>query len=377
MRILINGVYFGGNSPIFYKVLKDMGHEVKICDILFIDSYKERSSLFALEDIIIPSYSKFKVILLKFYRKFYRKLWKKELISFAHEVINDFQPEIIFNHQVSVRSNIMLDTNFKPQFNFVYGSEIKGRNIGSVLLEQAIRCANLTFVPSIEAKNILLNSYDNISNKLCLNTTNFIYVDYELKKYLSVNINELREKNKYSSDDFIIYDNRSLRDKELSLLIIESVKFLKTKSIECKVILVKGYSGNDNVIKFVKSKIVEWDLNSHIKIIEKSITDDFHYQLLSISNVYCSILKADEFGSGIAQAMYYKKTLLLSNLEVYRKHIKNNASYINSYNVKEFSNAIINLMENKVSIDFNHNFTLVDEKFNAVKNIEFILNKIS
>tara|TARA_Y100001970_G_scaffold27492_1_gene33566 strand:- start:26303 stop:27439 length:1137 start_codon:yes stop_codon:yes gene_type:complete len=376
MKIILNGVYFGGNCPIFYKVLKDLGHDVKVYDVLFINSYNEFSDLINEEDLIIPKYSFFIFLKLRLYRKFFKKKWINILVKKVNDFIIDFKPDVIFNHQISIRSNVMLKTKFKPQFNFVYGSEIKQKNKTNSDLKFAIENAEYTFVPSLEAQNILLNYFPDLSNKLCLSTTNFIYPDKLMKTYLNCDIVKIRNDYNYLKDDFIIYDNRSLRNIDLSLNLVKAIKLLKDSSYNCKIILVKGYSGSAQVIEVIKDKISDWKLTNHISIIDESITDKSHYELLALSDAYCSILKADEFGSGIAQAMYFKKLLLLSDLEVYKQYIKNNAVYVNKLNYKDISDSIINLINKNYKIDFKYNYDLVDKKFNALTNIEFILNKV-
>ena len=376
MKILLNGVYFGGNCPPFYRILKDLGHDVKVYDALFEDSYSELSDIIDKEDLIIPKYSLFKFVKIKFYKKIFVSKWRRELSLNMSKIVSRFKPDVILNHQLSIRANIALDTKFSPQLNFVYGSEIKNDLKNIEQIKDAIDKAKFTFVPSLEAQRILVEKIGVKAEKIHLATTNFINPNKMMLQFSNQDTLKYRGNYNFSSQDFIIYDNRSLRDIELSNILVQSFKKLVVNYENCKLILVKGFSGNDKVIYEIRKKLEEYNLTSNVLVVDRIVSENEHYRFLSMSDVYCSILKDDEFGSGIAQAMYFRKKLLLSNLDIYKDYIKNNAAYIQSFTEQELTRMIISLIEGRQKIDLECNFNLANTKFNAITNTNNVLGKL-
>jgi len=375
MKILINGSYEGGNCPPFYKVLKDLGHSVKVFDIVF---YKEvnYSKLINSDDIILPSYNYLTYNFIKLLRKLKISLWMCPFILEGKKVINNFKPDIILNHQTSSSANLMLRTNFKPQFNFIYGSEIKGKNINNFMFKEAIETATLTFAGTEISKNRIHNIYPHLTSKVIFRTFNFLFIDKFLENEKKRNSLYDRKIMGYKDDDFIIYDNRTLRHMETTLHLLKAVRNLNEDGKNIKIILCKGFSGLDKIVYEAQKIVLNYKMESYISIIDKELSNEEHYRNINISNAISSIIPYDEFGSFIMQGMYFMKYLLLSGLPQYKEIFGENAVYINENNYLNIYKSINYILDRKNKINLDKNYDILFNNYNSKTNVLELLNVI-
>jgi len=365
MKILINGVYIGGNCPPTYHYLKQLGHDVKIIDGTYFKQYNNFSDLIDKNDIIFPDYSLIDFCCFKLYQKTTLDFLLIPLKKKIGSIIDSFVPDIIIDHQLSLRANLFLATGFKPQIGFIYGSEIKGKNIHKKAFKRAIEKIDYVVTTMPSFKETVIKKFPVAANK----SVSFLYSFFEYKKILAFTDNitsaELRKEYGFSEKDIILFDNRSLRDEEVLKEALHD--FLKAYSINnnFKFILVKGFSGNKKLVEYTQKFILENNCNNCIQIIDSSLSEEEHFRYIKMSNAVCSLLRTDQFGEVIMHAMIYKKALILYELPQYKEVFENNAYYINEQS-ESFFKQLIQLQNNAIAIDFDHNFNYALNNFDAI-----------
>jgi hypothetical protein len=379
MKILINGVYIGGNCPPFYHNLKKLGHDVKVIDVLFFNQpYSTDSSKINHEDIIYPRYLKRDWILYKFYQKTYIKFFLNQIISRLKKIIKEFNPDIIINHQTSIRADLIRLTDFCPVVNYIYGSEIKRKKILRKPFKKNLEYAHLTLTTTPEAKTIITKQYPDFESKIENIYYSFIAKD-ELCKYESC-------KND-AENHIIVFDNRTLRDKELTIQVFNAYLLLAASNPLFHFIIIQGFSGKLENLNLAKQLVHNSKNSKQFVFYEDFLDTEKYFELLNSSNIVTSFLPVDQFGEVIIHAMFLKKYLLLKKLPQYENVLNNDAIYVEEMSALNIVEAFNNYTSMKNHIDLEKNRRFFEYHFDSSKaflkieqklnNIVYGFNKVS
>ena len=152
------------------------------------------------------------------------------------------------------------------------------------------------------------------------------------------------------SDEFIIFDTRSLRGGNKGFIrIIRSVKELILRQKKFKIIFLRGFLGTDLMINKLKEVIAEdKDFKEHIILIDEIIPQKTLIDFYTLSDVFISLLPNDQFGASILDAVFTDCSLIISDLEVYKHYLgEKGPIYISDQNEDELIKGIEAVMENK------------------------------
>ncbi len=371
MRILINGVYRGGNCPVFYQQVKALGHEVKVVDVTYFKQYSDFSDLINKDDIILPRYNIIDYLCFKFFQRFKYKCLLFTITPKLKKIITSFNPDIIVNHKTSLRANMMNNTGFRRVVNFVYGSEIKGQNLNSKLLVEAIEYAEKTITTTPAARETIVAKYPHFKKDVEVRAANFNTTSNLKVVEDAYNKSKLRESMGFVATDFVIFDNRTLRDEKLSKEVVSAMIEVARKENHIKFILMKGFSGKAECVADAKQRVSEAKLEEHFMFIDVANQQEY-YQLILASDAVTSFLPFDQFGEVILHAMFFKKYLILTRLDQYYKALKNNAVYVEGFDVKSIETALLKSHAQQQEIDLEANKQYFIKEFDTQKGLDLL-----
>lgn len=320
-----------------------MGHEVKLINpnyFNFTHLQKEHQldSDIDKEDLLIPSYSKFEIYLIKGLHKLKKSIGRDLRLWRIKQAVCQFRPDLIWNHGANVRANNLLLTGYKPQVTSIYGSEIK---LSEKKILKGIFCkSEYVLVSTVEMADRIKKMFPEYRDKVRLlpwgdRITNSI------DKIRGVDKKELREKYGYKTNDKILVDIRAARDlRSGGSELIKSISILKEEIKNIRLIIIKGYSGNDAVVQHFETIIEKQKLENYIKIIKDSVSNHILVEILSMTDVFLSLLPADQFGASIIKAAITENDLVLSDLKVYRDYFNNNAHYLDQITPETIAKSI-------------------------------------
>lgn len=367
MKILLNGVYVGGNCPPFYSNLKTTGHDVKIIDVCYFNNaYTNFSKVIEQNDIIIPPYNLVDFILFKLYTKTKFNFLLFTIVNRLNKIIAEHNPDVIINHQMSLNCNVMLETKFKPQVGFIYGSEIKGENINKLTFKTALKQISKVITTTPKAKEEIINKYQEAAPKITTISWSNINEDVLINVKSKIDLPALYLKYDLKQTDFIIYDNRSLRNSEITKQALSGYCSAINTSSNIKIILVKGFSGKSELVHFAEMFVAREKKSKSFIIINEEISEDDHLKFLACSNAVTSFLRNDQFGEVIMQAMFFKKYLILYNLPQYREVLGTNALYVDE-SAQSIAEKIKLIQQQQIQIDLDLNYNNVITNFEVKK----------
>lgn len=386
MKILINGYHYGGNTPPVVKIIKELGHEVKLIS----PTIPGRDALFKLhklsedideKDLLIPSYSYIEKKLLLIFRVLNKlNLHKPAVKYFSSKVkkeIESFKPDIIWNHTFTLATNIMLNTGFRPQVSLPFGSEIFGPKASeSFQLHQeiinksdCILCAQSVFA------QYLIDNLSAPESKIYIETP---FGLCNLEKLITNNKEkaDIRKKYNIAEDKIVLIDARGLRRIDGGSL-TALIALGKIDIDNLFLILTKGILGADDVIKMAKEFISKNKLENKVLLIEDEVTYEDMIDLYKMSDIFLSLLPTDVLGLSIAEAISQDCQLVLTNLESYKIPLGNNAEYIRHDNVEDLVTALyrtihLSNVEQKRRIESNKKWVI--ENACIKKNCEKVIN---
>lgn len=365
---MINGVFTGGNCPLFYLRLKNMGHEVKIIDATYFRTpYNKFSELLDAKDIIIPSYNLFDYICFKIYQRLRLNFLLITIAGKLSEIIRKFKTDLIINHQTSIRANLIARAGFHPVINYIYGSEIKGDNIHSPMLKRSFDYSDLTLTTITNFRNRILGVYPDLQNKIRTRSLSY-YSTEELENIKSsIDYGLLRENSGIGQNEFLIFDNRTLRDPALTKIIVAG--FIKAASLNNKLrfVLIRGFSGKAGAVTIAHELLSGSELADRFIVIDKELTYNEHFGYILASDAITSFLPDDQFGEIIIHGMYFKKALILYRLEQYLNILNSEAEYIDHLTEDSVCKGLLNLYNNQNKIDRDANYRKFIECFDMEK----------
>lgn len=342
MRILLNGVYKGNNCPPFFLQLKKMKHDVKIVDALYFNKpYRDFSELLSENDFVLPKYGFLDFINFKIYQKtglsFFLFSIRKELCK----IIDWFRPDIIINHQISIRTNLFLATGFYPQVGYVYGSEIHN-NAKSKFLFESFHLLNQIFVTTDHMKSLLLQRFNFLKQKTQVIPIGILDYDFIISKSHQ-DKSELRQTYGIEKTKFIIYDDRSCRDTNVIDALMQTIILYKKQfeKYDIAFLILKGNGGDDKTMLKIKNICEENNCSQIVYLINEVVSNNVLYDLLILSDAIISLLPYDQFGTIILNSALLNKTLFLYDLPQYKQQFGNHAYYFKSLKADEIFSRII------------------------------------
>jgi glycosyltransferase involved in cell wall biosynthesis len=396
MKILLNGLHWGGNTPPFVKKFKELGHTVKlICPYALNseDLYEMHKLSEDLEDddIIFPSYNFVDTSLLKlldFISKVLFKLKLPQLYVFKiiglikssriKVVIHKFSPDIIYNHTFSEQTTfMMIMTGYKPQVSFPFGSDIMGiharKNFN--IHQKIIKESEYVIAALPDEINYFINELK--------------VPEHKIPKPIPIglpNLDDIIDNNIVTTDILFKYnipkdkikllDVRGLRRRDGGALTLLSVIY-ELNNPTLHVILTKGYGGNSAVVSECMNLIDKFGLKNQVTLIEEELSYNDQIGLFSCSDINFSLLPHDGLGKSIMEAIAKKCLLVLTNLTDYKIAFNNNAEYVEHENIESIKNAIIRSIElptkeKEKRIDENINWLKKNQDFD--KNCQELIN---
>ena len=363
MKILLNGFHWGGNTPPFVKKFKELGHTVKlICpyELTKKDLYNNKalSDYLQDDDLIFANYSFFEINILKILSFILRvfaklKLPNKFIFDFiiflkskvTKQIVNQFAPDIIYNHSLSEHTYVMIKTNFKPQVSFPFGSEIQGKYAWKNFeMHQKIISESEKILAALPGfVDFFIKQLNVPANKIPKPIPIGLPDLFKLIKN-KVDKEEVLKRFKIPLNDITIIDVRGLRKEDGGVNeLIHAIKDISEHNIH--LILVKGYLGNPNIVKKTKKEIKKLRLDKKVTIIEEVLDYDDLIDLIKSSNIGVSLLPHDGLGKSIMEYISQGCQLLLTDLIDYRIAFKENAEYVNPRCKIEIKTSIIKIIE--------------------------------
>lgn len=350
MKILINGYYYGGNCPPFVYNLKKFNPDTKVTNALSIlDEHGINLDYLKPSDILPIRLNLIEKIIVIFSKKARLPFWKTILIGKAKKVINNFQPDIIINHKASEKAEIMLRTNFRPQLTSIYGSEVHGTRIFRRVLDYIFNESLYILTTTNSMQAYLQEKRRAIKNKVVVYPLGNFDFDNIIKYKNENNLKKIREKYGIPLYETVVLDNRSLRGDYAGLFpIIDALKRNADQDLPIKMIILRGIGGTEHIIRKLNA-IMKSDstLSKQIIFINEVVNNERLFDYYYLSDAFISLLPSDQMGKCISDAMLFDCSLILSDLEIYRKRFGNGPCYIKDQSVDQLTDALTNLRKGR------------------------------
>lgn len=366
MKILMNGIYRGGNCPPYYKQLKKLGHDVKVVDILFFKGkYTVEYESFEREDLIIPNYSIVSKFLFKAYKLSKITYFLRGFVNYAKGILSSYEPDLVINHRITTEALILLKTCYKPQVSLVYGSEIIGKQLLTNEVEFIFAKSMLILTTSEEEVREINNAYLNTEGKAKCLDWGLFNCNEIMSKMSDANRSDFRNKWFGSKDYFVISDLRSLRNSGVARNLILGIERLAKTRRNILLVLVKGYLGKDIVISEAQQLIKQRGLEKNIILIEKILSEEEKIELLIASDALTSLLPNDSLGTIILEGGLTKNLLILTNLEQYKRIFGQNAIYIDKLDPTTISFTLKKYFDSPGSYNIDDVYSTINSRFNS------------
>jgi len=330
MKILVNGYFTGGNCPPFVHALAARNNEVLLTNTGLVSNGRfDNDPTLDPGMIHVPAYSSPTRMIIKILRKFRISLWTWLVIPKYKKLIHDLRPDLVINHKINIRSNIMIKTGFTPQVSYIYGSEVHGRGIISGKIRQVLEQSKYILTNTEEMRQFVLELNNHLADRV--RYLPWGYPDQKmLDKVKKSNRSELRKKHDIPEGDFVVFDSRSLRHPDQTLdAILEGFRLFHGSHSNARLCFIRGFLGVPKALEKVREYIrMNPEIKNRIIILDGVINREKYMELLRLSDVFLSLLKGDQFGFSIFEAAVLKLNLVLTDLEVYRKNLGENPVYI-------------------------------------------------
>jgi len=350
MRILVNGYFYGGNCPPFVNFLKKIHHETKVTNALSVlDDHGVNGEFLKYDDILPISLKFFEKVFVILSKKFRLLIWKPFLTWKAAKIVNDFKPDIIINHKASVKADIMLGTGFRPQLTYIYGGEVHGGRVGRRELDYVFKESEYILTTTEQMKNHLVSNRKELQPKVKVFPLGYFGFDRINQFKKDTKVDEVRSKYGFRDDEIVFLDSRSLRGPNAGFkAIIKSLKKLVDRGFSFKMIFLRGYLGTDFMVNNLR-KVIRNDevLANHIVLVDEILSEEQIIEYYFLSNAFVSLLPADQCGKSINDAVFLDCSLILTDLEVYRKRLGNGPSYVSNQDVDQVVSTFQSVIEGK------------------------------
>ncbi len=382
MRILVNGYYYGGNCPPFVHTLKGINPEIKLTNALgILDEHGINRDYLTRDDIIDVDLNFFEKIIVISCKKARIPFWKTILVRKAKKIVEEYKPDIIINHKASEKAEIMLKTGFRPQLTYIYGSEVHGDRIQRRELDYIFNESSYILTTTEHMRSYLVGKRESLKEKVKVYPMGYFEMDY-VRNYKKINnAQEVRRKYGFGANETIIFDSRSLRGTYTGFYsIINALKKLSNQGLPFKILFLKGFLGNDYMGKQLRS-IMKADplLAEHIVFIDEVVPNDRIIDYYYISDVFVSILPADQLGKCISEALFLDCSLVLSDLDVYKSHLGSGPCYIKDQDPNQLTAAFESIISGgsfKVESDIYNNLIDISQTRVRFEKLYSFINEV-
>ncbi|MFV5594897.1 glycosyltransferase [Acinetobacter junii] len=299
----------------------------------------------------------------------------------VNKLVRDLNPDLVHAHILNHYGFMAILQN-KPLLVGLWGSDVMlAPNTGSLLKRKIFTLIN-TIV--LRRANFLHTSSDHILDELknkhgkyVVNKTHVFYWGFPVEEpegdeYKSIESKFKEEFGIDKKDHLIVFPRglSSVYDPENAIKIIE--KLVDISSM--KIVVLRGFASNEDVGRF-KEKLGD-NLNK-IVFIDKLLNSNELFVLYSQTKYHVSIPKSDALGGGVVEPLIRGSIPILSNIEPYKKFIRNNPGIV----LEDYTDlSLIDLRCNMSSNTFEFKSTIVTDNFSAksiVDKFEKIYVKIS
>ena len=386
MRILIKGYHYGENTPPSVLQYQKFGHDVKLLCMhkySLKELYREHdiSPLLSPSDIIIPIFNKAEQFFIKLSIKFNIPIGRLLHIRKTRNVINAFKPDVIIHHSLNYYSYICHKAYTTTHVGIPYSADnyinLKKKNKHWFFKNIFKNFDGFIFVlPSI--KDFYIG--EGVDEKKTLQLRFGVKNIKEIKSVKKEQGDEIRVKYSIPLDSFVFTEGRSLRKLDGGAFpLIDAFSLLNHSTKDYFLIFLKGILGKSEVIDEVQIYINSNypNLKSKIVIVEKELDYKEYISHYSASNVFLSLLKNDQMGLSISEAILQNNLVILTDLVNYRNAFRENAFYVNPTSVEDILNAMVNASsldlrtKNSISEEFVKWVMDADFEKNAEKRIDF------
>jgi glycosyltransferase involved in cell wall biosynthesis len=380
IRILINGYFHGGNTPIFIERGLQMGYDMRLTNTRTLEAaveIKPLSDLIRPESILLPPYSAFLAIFLRVLRKLGFQKWEQVQVKRYRKALRKWKPDIIWNHQANAKTEIMLLTGYQPQVTSIFGSEVAGPALATPRIARILDASPNILTMTERMKKHLISQYPQHEAKIIPMPWGLPHI--QLHKTISAQPkSEVRKHFGFGDDEIIIVDNRGLRQLDGgSLALIKAISMLGSAGKKIRLVLTTGFLEDQSVNEAAVRLAAEKGISDQVTIYHERLERERFFSLLHASDIYASLLPADQFGLAILEGAYHRNYLLLTNLEVYKEELGTNAYFVPHEDDKAISDAIASCIQNAPLEWLDANHSLVVESFDWERNAGNILDKLA
>jgi glycosyltransferase involved in cell wall biosynthesis len=350
MRILVNGYFYGGNCPPFVHTLKKINPDTKLTNSLgVLDDHGVNRDYLEKGDLIKMELNGLERLAVRILRKVHLGIWKKMLTHRARKIVSEYRPDLIINHKASDKAEIMLRTGFQPQLTYIYGSEVHGERVHRSELDYIFAQSAYILTTTQHMRSYLCKNRGRWQDKIRV----FPMGNFDLgqiEKFNTLNRrDEVRRKNGFTADEMILLENRCLRGEHSGLeAIVGALRRLNAEGVQAKIIILKGIGGTAPMVKRLQRIMKqEPDLGRRIVFVNEIVDNDRLFAYYFLADAFVSLLPADQMGKCISDAMFFDCSLILSDLEVYRKRFGDGPCYIKDQNAEQLADTIISLVKGR------------------------------
>ncbi|NPD46740.1 glycosyltransferase [Lentimicrobium sp. S6] len=382
MKILVNGYFYGGNCPPFLYYLKKFNNDIKLTNSLSIlEEHGVNTDFISYDDLLPLRLNWFEKFLVKYLKKARIKLWMRILTRKSKQIIKEYNPDIIINHKISEKSEIMLKTGFQPQISYIYGGEVHGDRIFSKSIEYSFSQSKYVLTATAEIFNYVVKMKPESKNYL----KQYPLGTFNYKKVLTYKNNceraELRKEYNIPRDQTVFIDSRSLRSINTGVKsILHVIKKLAENAMDFTYVFLRGHLGTDQMIKYVNDYI---DKNKSIRdnviIVDKVISNDEIRDYYYLSDCFVSLLPHDQFGSSIMDALFLDCHLILTDLEAYRNELSDSALYVQNQDLNKLEAYMKSIVVKQATLPNEEIKHFLSEKYGVENNYSSLykfINKI-
>ncbi|HEM48979.1 MAG TPA: hypothetical protein ENO27_02095 [Caldithrix sp.] len=391
MRIIIKGYHYGENTPPHFIQYRKLGCEVKL---LCMNKYSWKSLIrehelppfLTKDDILIPEFNKFQELFIRLSKKANFYLGRMLHIQKTKKLITAFRPDIVVHHSLNYHSYICHKAYNTIHVGIPYSSDgyIRSKNTKNLRFYKYIF---KNFDAFIFVLPVLKDFYTKVGvdNKKSIVLRMGISNLSEIKSIQQSDGLRVRITNKLSQSDFVFIETRSLRQIDGGAFqLIEAFSEINKYKTNCYLVIMKGLLGKDGVLSKLRQFIYTNynKLMDRIIIIDKELNYIDYLAHIVAADVYISLLKNDQFGKSISEAIILNNQLILSDLPQYRHALKDGAFYINPESPNSIFQAMLktinltNEEKNDRTSRLNRWVEEADFESNARKRIAFYSNLV-